>query len=397
MRTRKNVLLVCATDYSDTLGELPYILKQAGYHVSLLCGAAQRCFIGSHTDTWLRSSDEPGAMFAHFMDIYRTNPDAYDWIIIGDDLTLRMLDDAQLPETDKRRIGPIRDARWLHHLGTKTGSVAFWKAIGIPHPPSAICTNEAEAKRAAVTIGFPVLLKCDSVGAGRGVFMCHNEDEITRTIPRIKSDPFLVQKFINGSIYSAEPLYLDGMLQTYVAAELLRTRGRFGLSLRRQTMPKPELGKLLETIGRELGYHGFVNATFVRDPATGEWLMFEFDCRPNNWLVQAKRAGIDYVKSLKAWNAGAPIPWQEAIRNARTTMLSNFHREMDYYILLRFMKGFSYWLTNRNNCWASIPFHDPRLLYYRMRRLFNHAVSIMLDDAAQALMARAAAHRRKNP
>jgi len=101
-------------------------------------------------------------------------------------------------------IGPHSEA--ISQLGDKATSKQIASAAGVPTIPGSKGRVEgvSEALSIAKEIGFPVLLKASAGGGGKGMRLCHSEEELENNFERVKSeslssfgdDGLLVEKFI---------------------------------------------------------------------------------------------------------------------------------------------------------------------------------------------------------
>ncbi len=391
------VLLAAKADKSDMLGEIPRMLKRAGCHVTLLCHGDQRPFVGSAIDEWVWAPRDEKSIVDWVIAKTTAEPSAYDWIILSQDGLLNSLRHADIPTALKLKIGPVHNEKWLSVLGSKCGSAQFWAENGIRHADFRICRNGDEARAAADAIGFPVVLKLENMSGGSGIFKCNSRKDIERHHNIFNGRPAIVERFIQGEGVCVDPFYHNGKLIAFTCSKALRTHGRFGVCMRREFFPSNDVAPLLEKIGKTLDYNGFINLNFIRDGASGELIIHEMDCRPHIWFGYGHFAGVDFGKAIRKCLVDPSYGWVQAVSRAKSRIVSVFHRELDYYIMLRFKKGFLYWLTNTNNCWQYIPFHDPKLLLRRLRRLYDHALSVTIDDLIAWLQKAGREHRKRRP
>lgn len=97
------------------------------------------------------------------------------------------------------------------------------KTLGIPQPSGQTATNEAEALRAARTIGFPVLVRPSYVLGGRAMEIVENENDLKsymRTAVKASSEhPVLVDSYIFGkecevdAISDGESVLIPGIME----------------------------------------------------------------------------------------------------------------------------------------------------------------------------------------
>src|SRR5690606_8019427 len=77
-------------------------------------------------------------------------------------------------------VGP--PAHVMHLMGTKSPAKAAMRAAGLALIPGSggVLADAAEARRVADAIGYPVLLKAESGGGGRGMRVARGPDEVTQ-------------------------------------------------------------------------------------------------------------------------------------------------------------------------------------------------------------------------
>ncbi len=362
----KNVLIVGSADSKDTIGELPYVLQQAGLRVTLLCSAGLRPFVSSFHDRWIEGSDAAEPLLQQLVALVTATPAAFDWIILGDDHLLRALADAPVEANLKARLGPVGNPAQLDVLGSKIGSARFCAAHGIKAPAFQVCDDRTAL--AAIALGadadgltFPFMVKIDRSSGGLGVFACHGWPELEAHAPRFTPWPVLVERFIVGDTVSVEPCFVAGELVAYSSSVIEISLGG-AVSTRRRYAPHPALAAQLALIGRQLQLTGFGNFTFMRARADGQYYLVEMDLRPNAWIGYGRKVGVDFAAALRAHFSGGD---GLAVQQPRSTTLSLYHREVTYFLTRRHWRGLLYWLRNRQGCWRTIPFYDRPLLRAR--------------------------------
>lgn len=127
-----------------------------------------------------------------------------DCVPIRADATVELADFAESLKVDLTVVGPelplvlgIRDEfarRGLALFGPTRraaeveGSKAFTKRLcqtyGIPTAPGEVVTSRERAAEVAKKLGLPVVLKADGLAAGKGVLLCHTEEELEEGLDR---------------------------------------------------------------------------------------------------------------------------------------------------------------------------------------------------------------------
>lgn len=72
-------------------------------------------------------------------------------------------------------IGPTKAAAQLE--SSKIFARELMAACKILQPKFLVCSSPFEANAAKIHFGFPVVIKIDGLAAGKGVFVCHNEED----------------------------------------------------------------------------------------------------------------------------------------------------------------------------------------------------------------------------
>ncbi len=83
-------------------------------------------------------------------------------------------------------VGP--PARAMREMGSKPAARAKMIAAGVPVVPGANASTVDEAKAAARTIGYPVMLKAASGGGGKGMRLVDREDDLASAWERARSE-----------------------------------------------------------------------------------------------------------------------------------------------------------------------------------------------------------------
>lgn len=130
-----------------------------------------------------------------------------------------------LPHNNRETIRACRDKSLMRH---------YWQQKAIPSAQSYLSFSLEETRKAAVEIGFPVVLKPRSMGASIGVIRVDNLQELTdaykvaaTTHPMFKKVPpgILVEEYLDGPEISVESAIIEG--QVHIIAI---TRKRLGLA-----------------------------------------------------------------------------------------------------------------------------------------------------------------------
>jgi len=98
-----------------------------------------------------------------------------------------------------RFIGPR--AETIRRMQDKAAARSIMRAAGVPVIPGsdAPVESEQEALRTASQLGYPILIKAAMGGGGRGIRLCHNDDDLTRNLRLAQSEAQAA--FGRGDVY----------------------------------------------------------------------------------------------------------------------------------------------------------------------------------------------------
>jgi acetyl-CoA carboxylase biotin carboxylase subunit len=111
-----------------------------------------------------------------------------------------------LKEHDITFIGPSADH--IRVMGDKIEAKNTAKRLGIPVVPGSdgAITEDAEAKRVAAEIGYPVIIKAASGGGGRGMKVALNEESISEALHTARSEA--------SAAFGDDAVYMEKYLST---------------------------------------------------------------------------------------------------------------------------------------------------------------------------------------
>ena len=179
-------------------------------------------------------------------------------------------------------VGPSSEI--LRTMGRKASAKAAMRAAGVPVVPGSdgLLANVDEAVRVAAASGYPVIVKADAGGGGRGMRRAEDEEGLRRAFAEAAAEAEAA--FGNGALYLER--YLEGgrhvevqvLGDAYGNAVHLYERD---CSVQRnhqklvEESPCPllsdeereRLGALSSDAARELGYVGAGTIEFLRDPS----------------------------------------------------------------------------------------------------------------------------------
>ena len=181
---------------------------------------------------------------------------------------------------------------------SKAGFSRLLSELGFPQPATAIVRSENELRAAA---RFPAVIKTSIGTASRGVWFVrdmHELDEAVREL--VASDAFadevLVQGFVAGTTEKAQSVFCRGELRGFHAYRGI-AMGVGGGEAIKESVDRPQIRAMLQTIGQRLAWHGALSVDYLM-PETGSTPLL-IDCNPR--LVEpmsAYLAGTESRRSL---------------------------------------------------------------------------------------------------
>ncbi len=289
----------------------------------------------------------------------------YDWVIACDDETLRSMSEMAWPAGREPAHFPLR-VMGISHIYSKIGLSRVLAAEGLRTPPFRVAPGCVEAIAAANELGYPVYLKMDSSNGGKGVFLCHCEEDVRQLAECFNLGPMLVQKKIDGQELDLSAVYLNGELVHFAHASILRALPSSGLSILRRYSPlamvEANVVSELQALGRALQTDGFVNIACMEAADGSGRYYFEADIRPNAWVDFSRFYGEDAATRIREWFATGTTLKKDT--NAKletcTPMVISYFMRMALWELM----------VNRYGVWRFIPWADRRvvlsLLWSRM-------------------------------
>lgn len=290
------VLLV--TFQWSTLIEMPYLIKQAGCHVDLLCPDNNWCKINSFYDNWIDSGNSLESLISSLIKLRHNNN--YKYILIGDDPILWKIYLDKI--FDLWDILPIRNKSAISML-SKIGLAERCKILAIKSPEFKIIDDKTTSFEALEYLGLPIVIKDNYSNGGSGVRVFRDLSAYNTFIDNCEfSEPLLAQQFIDGHHIGIEALFKNGHLLQFVTSIELDIAT--GPATKRRYIPNNEIIRnIISKLGENALLHGFMNISFMQEKLTQNFFLFETDPRPNKWVPYARWFGQDFSKAFKIFIA----------------------------------------------------------------------------------------------
>jgi len=300
----EGVAVMTATDTDKTSP------ATTGAHELLLLGEDPRSYL--NLDLIIKLARDRGAIAIH-----------PGWGFAAEDDTFP----AKCAEAGIAFIGPTREA--MHTLGNKVAVRKLAEELGIPVVPgSPEAVSVPEAREIAKKIGFPIMLKAEGGGGGRGIYEVFSEDQLESAFS--KASALAQASFGNPRLYVEKLLTSVRHIEIQVAAD--KHGNVFAFDERDCTVQRnhqklieitpspwskmtPELRERLKEYSRRLvsavGYHSLCTVEFLVDKDATPYLI-EVNTRlqVEHGIIEC-RYGIDLVEEQIAIAFGAKLRFTE--------------------------------------------------------------------------------------
>ncbi len=114
------VLLISLVNW-DSLIEIPAILKNGGASVDIFSIKDSWVLQNKCYDKWIPASEDEPTFVNELLDLIDKNGDDYNWIIPGDDIIIRLLNERITSEELFYKILPLTKIENRELLGSKAG------------------------------------------------------------------------------------------------------------------------------------------------------------------------------------------------------------------------------------------------------------------------------------
>ncbi len=370
------VLLV---DYknSEVSSEIPYLFHRAGAVVDVYCSNKSWLKNNKYWAVWHDSHDESPEKFASQLEALVTVGD-YDRVILTDESALHIMNNEIKDEVLATKILPVTNLNNRIMLGSKSGLSILCQTYGIQTPQFVIYADDLNLNATFEKIGFPLLLKIDFSGGGRGVFLCNTAVEAQEKIASLsetQKNNLLIQAYIPGETIGVEAIFDAGELRGYVCSKVVHTSGSaFAVSVEREYFVCPELESIIQAAGNALTIHGLASMTYLQHAETKEFYLVEADLRANAWFRLAEFAGMDFSEALR----NCFVQKKELLRPTATGIfICIFSRHIMWSLRNFKVIEISKWIFNVGGRWRFIPWYDKKLLYANIRGIVRACAFLM--------------------
>jgi predicted ATP-grasp superfamily ATP-dependent carboligase len=189
----------------------------------------------------------------------------------------------------------------LEHCLDKREFMKAARAVGLEPPPSVVAGTSDEARAAAETFGFPVIVKPWRSVTGNGATREHagsviidDREVLSRTVARFGLPVIVQERDATPEIVSVGGVFAGGRLLATVVSHYLRTwPQRAGSASFSETVEPPsDLLTQVEALLSRLGFDGLFEVELIRR-RDGRFAAIDFNPRIYGSMTLAEAAGVN--------------------------------------------------------------------------------------------------------
>ena len=155
-----HVLVVCKENW-DTLAEIPFILKRGGCIVDVFCSNQSWLLTNRFYDNWIERKPSQEFYIPQLIELVEASD--YDWVVLGDDVIIKQLNEINLSPELFSKLLPITAMEYRSILSSKIGLSNFCLNTGIQTPRYHLYNNESDLEQIKFGLNFPVINKIDRI------------------------------------------------------------------------------------------------------------------------------------------------------------------------------------------------------------------------------------------
>lgn len=218
-------------------------------------------------------------------------------------------------------IGPTPEQ--MRKFGLKHTARELAQRAGVPLlPGSGLLADLEQARKAARSVGYPVMLKSSAGGGGIGMQICRDETELSSAFEAVRrlsrnnfgDESVFVERFVERARHIEVQLFGDGRGQVAALGERDCSAQRRNQKVVEEA-PAPNLDLAVRralsnaavALGRSVSYQSAGTVEFVYDAARGEFYFLEVNTRlqVEHGVTEAV-LGLDLVEWMVRTAAGDP-------------------------------------------------------------------------------------------
>lgn len=367
------VLLVSVASFFDSTGEIPYMFKRAGCKVDVFCDHASWLLSNKYYDDWIESGGDEETFRDDLLRLIERDPDYYDWIVLLEDVVVKLMNKAITSEALFKKILPITKIENREVLSSKAGLSIVCQKHGIATPRFLNYDEASGIETIKEQLHFPILLKEDFSFSGIGIKYCEEPALFEECLDRVWDKSNLVlQEFIEGKDIGIEALFSHGELVMYNAADILSYMyDKFSFTTRRKYYQSDAITAKLKELGKSVGINGFASIQYIYHPERDIYYLIELDIRTNSWMPYSRFMACDFSEGIKRIINGPVNGSVPKIQPVKAVEVAIFDRDVRRCIKNKDYKGLLRWVFNYKGYWKFIPLYDKKL-FKRISRKIIH-------------------------
>jgi hypothetical protein len=370
-----NVLIACYAKW-DATAEVPFILKKAGCHVDVFCSNDSWLISNKYYDNWIDVGLDSSLYIPKFLSLISENN--YDWIILGDDVLINLMNREILDETLFLKILPLSKIENRKILSSKQGLSDFCIENNIDTPGYVMYNSETDLEAIKNNLHFPVINKLDFSFGGTDMFISNSFEDFCENVHKLPLNKnVLIQEFVTGVEIPVEGLFYKGNLLVYLSSNVLKySSTNFSYTTRKKYYNNEQLLPYLEKLGKTLGLNGFANMLYIYNKDLNKYYLIEVDPRPNSWMAYSRFiTNNNFSDAVKRIVNGTYEDGYPGMQMRKPTVeVALFYKDMKRMIWKKDISGIFEWVLNKNGYWRFLTFYDFKLTQRIFTTLWKEVV-----------------------
>lgn len=288
-------------------------LKHKGFRVVIFCDQKRSFgYYSRYADRklicpeWTRDKE---AFREFFFDFVSTN--RIDCVIPMNDYSAVFLSE-HLEEVNRHTRCLIPGYETFMNAYDKNRLMGLCRRLGIPHPASEDLEVQSP-ETAAVSVGFPAIIKPNITTGARGMKRVDTLEELLEAYPVVRKDygPCHLQKFVqSGGKQFKVQIFTDqmGISISTVIEKIRYYPVNGGSSCCNVTIENDQLVAIGNAVLNELHWVGFADFDLIEDPEDGEIKVMEINPRIPACIRTSFESGVDFAEVIVNHTLGLKIP-----------------------------------------------------------------------------------------
>ncbi len=367
-----HILLASVFSFFDTPAEIPYMFKKAGCTVDVFCGKDSWLLSNSFHDNWIEVAEDKDIFSSQLIDLIENGSTRYDWVVLMDDDTVKLMNEKVVSEELFIKILPIDKIQNREILSSKLGLSILCNKYNITTPRFINYSENIDLTTIGEQLHFPILVKEDFSFSGLGIQYCEDEKALPACLKKVHNmNNLVLQEFIDGEDVGIEALFCKGELVMYNAAQILSyMENKFSFTTRRLYYQNEKITALLKEAGKSFGLNGFASIQYLYHRKRDLYYLVEVDCRINMWMPYSRFAAQNFSDGIKQY-LSKENPIVSLPASTEKFEVTIFDRDIRRCFKQKDFKGIMHWMFNYHGYWKFIPLYDRKLAARTFKKMFR--------------------------